>query len=111
MFLKEDLYLTPKLSGISFSVQTKAGSVFVCFIYVTDDELSAWIRKDSMKSRFDFDKAIDNMTVNLPPGFHYTNTPQWFILKFPPSQDSAKLASELIIKEIVNPLQNAHTYK
>jgi Holliday junction resolvase-like predicted endonuclease len=106
MFLIEGLYLTPKLSGISFSVQTKEGSVFVCFIYMTDDELSTWIRTDSMKSRFDFDTAIVNMTNNLPPGFYHTITPQWFILKFPPSQDNAKLASELIINEVVNPLKN-----
>lgn len=101
----EGLYAKPKKSGMSFSVTTTEGSVFVCFFNASDNEISIWVRNDSMKALIDFEQASETIKEKAPSNSQITHKPVWFIIRLPATAVNGTEVARLVIEEIVNRLR------
>lgn len=103
MFSK-GLYARPVKSGISFKVQTRERSTFVCFFNSSDSDVSVWLRNDSLQALIDFNKASESIKNKAPKGSQFTHSPTWFIVRFIAKPENARDIAKLILTEVVDRL-------
>lgn len=106
VLLAAGIYVKPKKTGMSFSVQTMEGSVFVCFFIAIDNDISIWLRNDSLQALINFEEAAQNIKDNVPNGSQVSHRPVWFILRSPATRENGEVNAKLILKEVVERLRN-----